>query len=148
MRRNVWRIAGCFLLLVCSLLLIIGCGKKEKKQVKERIANVRVQPAEKKQLRPFVAAIGTLKAYDEVVVSSEVEGIISNITVDEGSIIGRGAMLATVAATDYELEVKRSDAAVKQVEASYENTRLEYQRKQALYKEELLTKQQFEDVTT
>lgn len=140
--------AGCVFLLVCSFLLIIGCGKKETKQVKERIANVRVQPAEKRLLRPFVNAIGTLNAYDEVLVSSEVDGIIRNITLDEGSIVGRGAMLATVADTDYDLEVKRSDAAVKQAEASCDNIKLEYQRKQSLYKEELVTKQQFEDVTT
>jgi RND family efflux transporter MFP subunit len=148
MRRNALNFAGCVFLLGCTLLLITGCGKKETKQVKERIANVRVQPAEKRPLRPFVDAIGTLKAYDEVLVSSEVEGIMGSITVDEGSIIARGAMLATVADTDYDLEVKRSEAAVKQTEASFENLKLEYQRKQALYKEELVTKQQFEDIAT
>ena len=148
MRRNAWRLTGCVVWLGCSLLLVSGCGQKETKQVKERIANVRVQPAEKRPLRPFVDAIGTLKAYDEVVVSAEVDGIISNITVDEGSNVVRGAMLATIADTDYDLEVKRSEAAVKQAEASFENIKLEYQRKQSLYKEELLTKQQFEDVTT
>jgi membrane fusion protein (multidrug efflux system) len=148
MRIFAWRLTGCVILLGCSLLLVIGCGKKETKQVKERIANVRVQPAETRALRPFVDAIGNLKAYDEVVVSSEVDGIIRNITVDEGSVMPRGAMLATVADTDYDLEVKRSDAAVKQAEASCENIKLEHQRKQALYKEELVTKQQFEDVAT
>lgn len=148
MRRNAWGVIGCAVLLTCSLLPVTGCGKKETKQVRERIANVRVLPAEKRQLRPFVDAIGTLKAYDEVVVSSEVDGIVGNITVDEGSVVSRGAMLATIADTDYDLETKRSDATVKQAEASCDNIKLEYQRKQALYKEELITKQQLEDVST
>lgn len=148
MRILTWRLTGGVFVLGCSLLLVSGCAKKEAKQVKERIANVRVQPAETRSLRPFVDAVGTLKAFDEVVVSAEVEGIIKNVAADEGTVIPRGAMLATIADTDYDLEVKRNDAAVKQAEASRENIQLEFQRKQALFKEELITKQQFEDVTT
>jgi membrane fusion protein (multidrug efflux system) len=148
MRIFAWRLTGGVIVLGCSLLLVIGCGKKETKQVKERIANVRVQAAEKKPLRPFVEAIGNLKADDEVVVSAEVDGVIRSMTADEGDGIARGAMLATIADTDYDLEMKRNEAAVNQAEASRENIRLEYQRKQTLYKEELITKQQFEDVTT
>jgi len=43
-------------------------------------------------------------------------------------------------------ELTASQAARKQAEASLENTKLEYQRKEALYKEELVTKQQYDDI--
>ena len=137
-----------WLLVVFCLLPLVGCGKKEEKQARERIVNVRVQAAEKKALRPFLQAVGTLKASEEVTVSSELEGIISNIHVDEGAVVARGNLLLTLKDTDYDLEVRRSDAAVQQAVASLENTKLEYQRKEALYKEELVTKQQFDDVLT
>ncbi len=138
----------CFLLSLSLFLLINACGKKETKQVRERIANVRVQPAGKKPLRPFVEAVGTLKALEEVTVSSELDGIIRNIRVDDGAVVGRGDALATIADREYDLEVKRNATALKQAEATCDNIRLEYQRKEALYKEELVTKQQFEDVAT
>lgn len=140
--------AVCFFAVAAVSLFIIGCGKKETKQVRERMANVRVQPAEKRSLRPFINAVGSLKAADEVTVSSELDGIIRNIKVDEGAVVGRGDILATIAETDYELDVKRNEAALKQVEASFENTKLEFQRKEALFKEQLVTKQQYEDVST
>jgi len=137
-----------WLLVVFCLLPLAGCGKEKTKQISERIANVRVKPAGNKALRPFVDAVGTLNAYDEVVVSSEVDGAIKQINVDEGTVVARGGLLAVLSDTDYDLEVKRSEAALRQAEATFENTKLEYQRKEALYKEELVTKQQFEDVST
>jgi len=142
------RYGVCILLSLSSVLLLNACGKKETKQVRERVANVRVQPAEKRPLRPFVEAVGNLKALEEVTVSSELDGIIRNIRVDDGTVVGRGDALATIADREYDLEVKRSAAALKQAEATCDNIRLEYQRKEALYKEELVTKQQLEDVST
>lgn len=46
------------------------------------------------------------------------------------------------------MEHKRAEAALKQAEASLANVRAEYRRKEALYKEELLTRQQYDDIST
>ncbi len=55
-------------------------------------------------------------------------------------------LLAAIDDSDYSLEVKRA-AALRQAEATSENTKLEFKRKDTLYKEELVTKQQYDDVT-
>ena len=139
------------LLLILIMALIstplISC-KKEKKVEKETLINVRVQLAEKKQIRPYIETTGTLKADEEVIVSSEVDGIIKKITVDEGSSVGAGTLLAEINQIDYVLEERRWDAALKQAQASLANAKAEYQRKESLFKEELITKQQFDDVST
>jgi membrane fusion protein, multidrug efflux system len=139
------------LLLILIMALIsaplISC-KKEKKVAKETLINVRVQPAEKKKIRPYIETTGTLKADEEVIVSSEVDGIIKKITVDEGSRVGAGTLLAEINQIDYVLEERRGDAALKQAQASLANAKAEYQRKESLYKEELITKQQFDDIST
>jgi membrane fusion protein (multidrug efflux system) len=57
-------------------------------------------------------------------------------------------LLAAIDDSDYGLEVKRAEAALRQAEATLENTKLEYKRKDALFKEELVTKQQYDDVVT
>jgi membrane fusion protein, multidrug efflux system len=126
---------------------LVAC-KKEKKIEKETLVNVRVQPAEKKQIRPYIETTGSLKADEEVIVSSEVDGIIKKITVDEGSSVGAGTLLAEINQIDYVLEERRGDAALKQAQASLANAKAEYQRKESLYKEELITKQQFDDIST
>lgn len=141
-------IAIILLILVLALSLILACKKKEAKTVAEKVINVQVQTAEKKSLRPFIEAIGTLNPYEEVIVSAEVDGILKDVWVDEGSVVSKRMVLATIDDTDYSLEVKRAEAALRQSEASLSNTKLEYQRKETLYKEQLVTQQQFDDVST
>jgi membrane fusion protein (multidrug efflux system) len=139
------------LLLVLMIALIstplVSC-KKEKKVEKENLVNVRVLPAEKKQIRPYIETTGTLNADEEVTVSSEVDGIVRKIRVDEGSSVDRGTLLVEINEIDYMLEWKRSDAALRQAQANLANMKAEYQRKEPLYKEELITKQQFDDIFT
>jgi membrane fusion protein (multidrug efflux system) len=129
------------------MIIFAGCGKKEEKGAQERIFNVRAVTVEKRALRPFVEAVGSLKANEEVVVSSEIDGILKRITVTEGSKVSRGSLIAEVNETDYRLEVKRAEASLRQAEASLANAKLEYERKDALYKEQLVTRQQFDDIT-
>jgi RND family efflux transporter MFP subunit len=138
----------CLLFTVAGLLLVAGCKKKEAKTDPVRLVNVQVQPAEKLSLRPFIEAIGTLNAFQEVTISTEVDGIIRDVKVEEGSVVPKGGLLASIDDTDLVLEQKRAQAAVKQAEATLANTQLEFQRKEALVKEELVPKQQFEDVST
>jgi len=133
-------------LLSAGVSLNIGCQKQEQKVQKERAVNVRVWTAETRSLRPFVESIGNLKPYDEVTVSSEVDGILKSIHVDEGSPVSHGQLIAEIKDTDYRLAEEQAAAALKQAQASLANARLEYQRKEALYREELVTKQQYDDI--
>lgn len=138
------------ILLTASILIVMvpACKKKETKKTEERSVNVRVQSVEEKALRPFVETIGTLNPYEEVIVSSEVDGILKDVRVDEGTVVSKGMLLSVIDDTDYSLEVKRAEAALRQPQATFENTKLEFGRKQSLYKEQLVTQQQFDDVST
>lgn len=134
------------LLLTVAVSVSIGCKKQEQKAVKALVVNVRVGKAESRSLRPFVESVGTLKPYEEVIVSSEVDGILQSIRVDEGSPVSRGQLIAEIKETDYRLDAERAEAALKQAEASLANANQEYRRKEALHREELVTKQQFDDI--
>ena len=136
------------LILSASLIAVSACEKKEARGPGEKAVNVRVQTIQKKPLRPFVETTGTLNPYEEVIVSTEVDGILKNVNVDEGTIVSTGMALAYIDDMDYLLEVKRAEAARRQAQATLENTRLELDRKQSLYKEQLVTQQQFDDVST
>ncbi len=134
------------ILLCIGVSSNIGCKKQEKKVVQERAVNVRVMPAESRPLRPFVESIGTLNPYDTVTVSSELDGVLHSIHVEEGSSVSRGQLVAEIKDTDYRLAVEQATAILKQAEAGQANAKLEHQRKEALYREELVTRQQFDDV--
>lgn len=149
MKKNYLLILSCCLLFTIYFLLSLSaCKKKETKITGEKVVNVHVQAAEKRSLRPFIETIGTLNPYDEVIISAEVDGILKDVKVDEGTAVSKGMLLSAIDDIDYNLEVKRADAALRQADATLSNTRLEYQRKEALYKEQLVTQQQFDDVST
>ena len=140
-------IAIISLLFLIFVVMNLGCTKNEAKVTEEKVMNVKVLAAEMKSFRPFVETIGTLKPNEEVIVSSEVDGIVKNLRVNEGSSVSKGMVLVEINETDYRLEVNRADAALRQAEASLANAKLEYERKASLYKEELVTKQQFDDIS-
>jgi multidrug efflux pump subunit AcrA (membrane-fusion protein) len=105
--------AFTILLPIHFLLLLNSCEKADTKPaVEEKTYNVQVQAAEKKSLRPFVEAIGTLYPYDEVTVSTEVDGILNDLKAEEGTKVAKGMLLALIDDTDYLLEVKRAEATV------------------------------------
>ncbi|MCX7982003.1 MAG: efflux RND transporter periplasmic adaptor subunit [Syntrophales bacterium] len=136
-------------LLFCLLVLFIiaGCAKKEEKKKVERVINVQVATVNTKTLRPYVETVGTLKPFEEVMVSAEVEGIVERIDVIEGSKVKKGELLVKIKDTDYRLNLRQTEAVLKQAEANLTNITQEFRRKEALFKEELVTKQQFDDVS-
>lgn len=142
------RVGSLFIaLLLCAIFAgVSGCKKQEQEVQKEKAVNVRIQAAETRSLRPFVESIGTLNPYDVVTVSSELDGILKSIHVNEGSPVSKGQLIAEIKETDTFLAVEQATATLKQAEATLTNAKLEHQRKEALYREELVTKQQFDDI--
>jgi len=137
------------LILLITLIAfpMVSC-KSKKKVEKEVLINVRIYPAATKQVRPYIETTGTLKADEEVIVSSEVDGIVRRVRVEEGSAVEQGTLLAEINDIDYVLDEKRADAAMNQALANLANAKAEFQRKESLFKEELITKQQFDDIST
>jgi membrane fusion protein (multidrug efflux system) len=133
-------------LLCAAVIAEVGCQKQEQQAQKEVVVNVRVYTAENRSLRPFVESVGTLKAYEEVIVSSEVDGILKSIRVQEGSPVTQGQLIAEIKEIDYRLDTERAAVALKQAEASLAYAKQEYERKEALYRKDLVAKQQFDDV--
>ena len=132
----------------CAAVLCGGCRKEVEKARPERVINVKVWTTAKQTVQPFVEAVGTLKPYDEALISPEVDGILSSVKVDQGSIVTKGMVLAVIKDTDYRLALDQAASVRKQAEALLANVKIEYQRKESLLKEELVTRQQFDDVST
>lgn len=142
----------CAVIVVCSMILSVflvsGCGQKEAKVADERATNIQTKTIETKSLRPFIETIGSIKAFEQVIVSSEIEGILKTANVEEGAFVSKGVLIATIEDRDYASELRRVEAAQRQAEATLVNAKAEYSRKETLYKEELVTRQQFDDVVT
>lgn len=78
---------------------------------------VKVGRVEEIPVGASVSVTGTLAAQDEATLSVKVPGRISAVTVDLGSVVRRGQVIAQVEQTDYRLRVQQADAALQQVRA-------------------------------
>src|SRR3982750_4203866 len=65
----------------------------------------------------MVTANGTLAAYDQTTVSVKVPGRVRAISVDLGSVVARGQVIAQLDAQDYQLRIQQSEASLAQARA-------------------------------
>lgn len=112
-----------FLVLLLFSSFFWGCSKSKNQSV-SAADTARLKPIEVKttrvverQVERFVEVVGTLKADQEVVVSSEVKGIIEELPVDLGSVVRRGQILARLSQKEFKLRVDQAEAALQQVRA-------------------------------
>ena len=109
--------------IVLFSLVFWGCSKSKDQSV-SAADTARLEPIEVKttrvierQVERFVEVVGTLKADQEVVVSSEVKGVIEELPVDLGSVVKRGQVLARLSQKEFKLRVDQAEAALQQVRA-------------------------------
>ncbi|MBF0320576.1 MAG: efflux RND transporter periplasmic adaptor subunit [Nitrospirae bacterium] len=135
-------------LMALFFFIPTGCAKKDEAKQAGHTLNVQVEKAAKIILKPFIETTGTLLPFERVTVSSELDGILSKVAADEGSRVKKGALLAEIDNRDYALELNRSERALEKALATLKNAETDFARKEPLYKEQLITKQQFDDVST
>jgi RND family efflux transporter MFP subunit len=78
---------------------------------------VKVAHVEQLPVGTSVNVTGTLAAQDEATLSIKVPGRLSTVTVDLGSVVRRGQVVAQVEQQDYKLRVQQAEAALQQARA-------------------------------
>lgn len=91
-----------------------------------------------------VTASGQLNPVVTVQVGSQVSGIIKNLYVDFNSSVTNGQIIAQLDPSTFEANVHQSEAQLSSAQAALELTRLNAQRAEALYKDHLLAKADYD----
>jgi RND family efflux transporter MFP subunit len=78
---------------------------------------VRITRVAQVQLERAVTALGSLAAYDQATVSVKVPGRLQKISVDLGSVVRQGQVIAQIETQDYQLRVQQATAALAQARA-------------------------------
>src|SRR6266508_5887742 len=107
-------------LLFCVLVFVFGAcksdyqGSTRQSRPADNTAARQVKTARVEET-PFgetVTANGTLAAFDQSTAGVKVAGRHSSISVDLGSVLRRGQMIAQVEPNDYKLRVQQSESAL------------------------------------
>ena len=78
---------------------------------------VRVTPVAEKPMERSTVALGSLAAFDQATVSVKVPGRLRSISVDLGSVVQQGQLIAQIDPQDYQLRVQQAEAALAQARA-------------------------------
>ncbi len=89
---------------------------------------------------------GVIKSEVEANITAQRIGNITKLFFDEGDMVKAGDLVAALEASEVSAYLKKTESDLKQSEVNLLNLKAEYQRKEALYRESLITKQQFDDV--
>ncbi|PWU02422.1 MAG: hypothetical protein C5B51_20765 [Terriglobia bacterium] len=111
---------------ICALLLLflsacsagkIGTAKAGSVADKEKSVPVRVVTVKHRDVRRTVEAVGSLFAYDEVVVSAEIDGRAERVLADVGDRVEKGQVLVEILPTEFQLAAEQQEAIVEQARA-------------------------------
>lgn len=126
-----------------------------------------IYKVERKKMVLSVYASGYIDSSDSVNIKSEVSGYVERILVEENQEVKRGQILAIISHNSLKQNLKEVEANLSSIEdrlaansdfrkeqlsiieikrAVFENLERNYQRKKALYEEELISKERFEDI--
>ena len=93
---------------------------------------------------PILTASGYVVARRKAVVSAKIQGRLSELRVEEGSVVREGETLARLESTDYEASVARARAAVQRAEADLGEYRRQLRLSEDLAKQRIVSEDQRE----
>jgi RND family efflux transporter MFP subunit len=133
-------------LILFIALALAGCGGEEKTPsaatrhtVQAQVSTI--QPTETITTMPTP---GTVVAEDSVQVASRLMGYIKNIAVVEGQSVKAGQRLFTIDPMDIQGAVEQARLGLKQAEDALADAKADFDRFAALYKDDVVTRQQYE----
>ncbi|HQG46603.1 MAG TPA: efflux RND transporter periplasmic adaptor subunit, partial [bacterium] len=139
-----------YALLLSAILLLWGAGCNNNKGKAEEVMRVPVEVAsvQKSRVVQSLNFNGDVEAEFEVKVFSKIPDRIEKYYVDEGDLVRQGAPIARIFAATIEQGVRQAEAGLSAARAQEANVAVEYERAQRLFKENAMSKQQYDLVVT
>ncbi len=98
------------------------------KAVARNAVRVTIAPVEKADFPVYLTGLGTVQAFNTVVVRSRVDGQIDKIAFTEGQLVNQGDLLCEIDPRPYQATLDQAKAKKEQDEANLANTNLDLQR--------------------
>jgi multidrug efflux system membrane fusion protein len=145
------------LICACFALILSGCGNTsaDSKQKggggkggrgggAQMTIPVAVAKAEVRDLPIVLNGLGSVDAFNTVAVKSRIDGQLIKVNVKEGQEVKQGELLAEIDPRPYEVQLSQTQATLFKDQAALKDARLNLERFQQLYKDGVISKQQFD----
>jgi multidrug efflux system membrane fusion protein len=144
------------LMCACIALALSGCGStsadskqkggggKSGRGGGQSTIPVAVAKAEVRDLPILLNGLGSVDAFNTVAVKSRLDGQLIKVNVREGQEVKQGELLAEIDPRPYEVQLSQAQATLFKDQAALKDARLNLERFQQLYKDGVISKQQFD----
>ena len=136
----------CLSIFILSTIACQDQGQAEVDQTEEEATPVYVTSVNKGSIENTVRYLGNVEGYNEVMVYSQIPNKVTSIKAYVNDWVEEGDLLATVKNTQLEQAVKQAKAGLESARANYENVLTEWERTKKLYKENAISKSQYDAV--
>ena len=137
--------ARVFMVLLVISFLGWGCGGKETTEPDDAIP-VTIGEVTLKDVVYTLQRVGSLEAKESVTLKAEAEGSITGIFFEGGDGVKEGQVLITLDDAKIKATMAQLDARLRQMEVQLANSERTLQRKEPLVKENLVSRQDFDDL--
>jgi len=140
---------GLFLpLAIVSSLTFSSCGNSGSKSAQASVPPpsipVAVASAEQRDFPVYLSGLGSVQASNTVSLKSRVDGQIVQIAFKEGQFVKQGELLIVIDPRPYQVALEQAEAALARDQAQLKNAQVDYQRYQGLFKEGVISQQQYD----
>ncbi len=103
-------------LVVWAIIVLTGCSRQQPVQLKQDSGPiaVRTAPVVTREMRRVVESVGTLFPYDEIIISAEVEGRVSQVNVDLGDEVTTGQVMVQIQEDEQRYLLAQNEAQLRQ----------------------------------
>lgn len=147
-----------FRMFVLALLAVVlaGCNNSPNPQAASKgggrkgqqrgpmTVSVAVARAETRDVPVYLQGLGSVEAFNTVVVKSRLDGQLVEINFKEGQEVKKGDLLAVVDPRPYEVALHQAEATLYKDKSALADAKLNYERFQGLYKQGIIPQQQFD----
>ena len=120
-----------------------GGGKKGQQRGPMSVP-VAVSKAETRDMPIYLQGLGSVEAFNTVVVKSRIDGQLVQINFREGQEVNKGDLLAVIDPRPYEVALSQAEATLYKDQSALNDAKLNFQRFQDLYKQGIIPQQQFD----
>ena len=155
-RRSLASNCFCLAMLFVCVLLLASCNNSPNPQAASKGGGrkgqqrgpmtipVAVAKAETRDVPVYLQGLGSVEAFNTVLVKSRLDGQLVEIHFKEGQEVKKGDLLAVIDPRPYEVALSQAEATLYKDQSALNDAKLNFERFQDLYKQGIIPQQQFD----
>lgn len=143
-RRGVMLTTGGIGIFALAAFLYSGTGQTQQQTAAPPPVPVHIAAAERRDVAHMIEAVGTVESLQDVVVRSQVDGILTRLHFAEGDFVRRGQLLATIDDRAQRAALAAAEAQLARDSAQLRAAELDLSRYQALVQRNAISQQQLD----